>query len=123
MYQQTQCPRCGGFFPIPKGWQKKYCPPCIIAAEPCDDCRGRKPLEPRCQGAAYILYPYNENNTTICDAALEQRLAQGQPLAVENQTGNGLRLLRETELLGAAENGKGKKAREPAHPPLTGGIG
>ena len=116
MPQQPPCPGCGGSFPIPKGWQKKYCPPCIIAIEPCDDCRGRKPLESRCQGTAYILYPYNENNTIICETALERRLAQKQPLTVDNPTDNGLRLLHEAEPPDDAETGAGK--REPASRPL-----
>lgn len=98
------------------------CPTHFAAAAPGDDCRGRKPLESRCQGAAYILAPYNEDNTIICDAALDRRLAQKQPLTVDNPTGNGLRLLRETEPSDNAETGEETMKREPASPSLKNGI-
>ena len=105
MLQQPQCPGCGGSFPQPKGWNKKYCPPCIIAAQPCDDCRGNIRLEHRCHGPEYILSPYNEDNALICEAALERRQSQRQPLNVDGSIVHGLRLLREPEPTNTEQTG------------------
>ena len=81
----------------------KYCLPCIIAAQPCDDCRGNNRTERSCQDAEYILSPYKENNTVICEPVLERQLSRDEPLAVDDHTINGLRLLRQPEPPNASE--------------------